>query len=280
MVRLNLSSVQLGLGLVVAVGVCSTLGGVAGCNTQSLVPIDGGPARSGTGGGSGNRSGSAGGGIGIGTTGAGGAGGDGGDIPTGFGGDVGAGGVMGTSGAGGITGAAGFGRPFGGAAGHGVGLGGGAGNGGSPVDASTTTSPQDAGDCQCVLGADGVLRMSWDCFTTYFGGGAAMSGWCGGPGGWITSCGLDVFKLDRDNAAIPDDEWAYDPSGNLVGQQIAETSPVFVCPTAPTLWPAATVVAAGQFPASGCAVSDCTCGDAGAVSCPVPDAGTTPINPF
>jgi len=295
MVRFNLSfSVRLGLGLIGALGAGGAWVGVAGCNTQSLVPVDGGAARGGasgtaaTTGGVGNRSGGAGGAFGGGTDGTGGGlgtTGAGGDGTSGFGGDL---GVMGTSGAGGITGAAGFGRPFGGAAGRGLGVGGGAGSGQPPVDASTTTppvdastiSPPDAGACQCVLGADGVLRMSWDCFTSNFGGGAAMSGWCGGPGGWITSCGLDVFKLDRDNSAIPDDEWVYDASGNLVGQQIAETSPVFVCPTAPTSWPAATMVAAGQFPASSCAVTDCTCGDAGAVNCPVPDAGATPINPF
>ena len=162
------------------------------------------------------------------------------------------------------------------------GLGGGLDGGSPAVDASTTTPPVDAGDCQCVLGSDHVLRMSWACFTTYFGGGSPMSGWCAGgvAGGFVSSCGLDVFKLNRDDPTIPDDEWVYDAGGNLVGQQIAETSPVFVCPTAPTAWPAATVVAAGQFPSSNCAAVDCTCGDAGAVNCPMPDAGTRTINPF
>ena len=280
--------------LIVPFGVCGALVGVAGCNTQSLIPVDGGAARggssgtaatSGGNGGNGIRSGSAGGRSG--TTGAGGDGtsGFGGDIPTGFGGDlgaggfIGAGGIIGAAGTVGITGAAGFNRPgVGGIAGHGPSTGGSGGT--PPVDASTTTPPEDAGACQCVVGADNVLRMSWDCFTTYFGGGAAKSGWCGGgPGGWVSSCGLDVFKLDRDNSAIPDDEWVYDASGNLVGQQIAEVSPDFVCPTAPAMWPAVSIVAAGQFPRSGCAVTNCTCGDGGAVNCPTPDAGTA-INPF
>jgi hypothetical protein len=270
------------LGLIVAL---IALGGTAGCNTQSLVPMDGG-ARTATGGstGIGNRSGGTaaetgtdGGAGGIaGTTGAGGA------LGMGAGGIVGrtgAGGALGT-GAGGVigtTGAAGRYLPSGGIAGHASG----GGDGGSPpaVDASTVIPPDDAGACQCVLGADGVLRMSWDCFAANYQDGAPMSQWCGGPGGWVTSCGLDIFKLNRDDPTIPDDEWVYDATGATVGQQIAEDIPVFVCPSDPSL--KASVVAGGQFPSAGCAVSDCTCGDAGAVNCPMPDAGaTTRINPF
>ena len=287
MVRLDLFGVRLGLGLIGALGAGGAWVGVAGCNTQSLVPVDGGAARggsSGTAATSGGNGGATSGAGGDGTSGFGGHLGAGGDGATGFGGDlgaggfIGAGGMIGAAGTVGITGAAGFNRTgVGGIAGHGPSTGGSGGT--PPVDASATTPPEDAGACQCVVGADNVLRMSWDCFTTYFGGGAAMSGWCGGPGGWVSSCGLDVFKLNRDNSSIPDDEWVYDASGNLVGQQIAEVSPVFVCPTAPEMWPAVLMVAAGQFPASGCAVTDCTCGDAGAVNCPTPDAGTT-INPF
>jgi hypothetical protein len=269
--RLSLRlSVRFGLGLIVTFG---TFVGVAGCSTQSLVPTDGGGARTGSGGGTGtgNRSGgtaaetgtdSGAGGI-VGTTGAGGAIG-----PRGAGGAIGprgAGGIVGT------TGAAGFGRPFGGAAGFGPSVGGGAGRGRPPIDASTTAPPQDAGACQCVIGADGVLRMSWDCFSANYGNGAPMSQWCGGPGGWVSSCGLEIFKLNRDNPAIPDDEWVYDATGATVGQQIAEDTPVFVCPSDLSL--KAAVVAGGQFPPSGCAVTDCTCGDAGAVDCPVPDGG-------
>jgi hypothetical protein len=263
------------LGLIVALG---TFLGLAGCNTQSLVPVDGGGAGGGLGtgnSGTGNRSGgtaaqtgtdSGAGGF-IGETGSGGA------IGT-----TGAGGVIGPRGTAGITGAAGFGRPFGGAAGHGLSVGGGAGSGRAPVDASTTTPPQDAGACQCVIGADGVLRMSWDCFSTNYGSGAPMSQWCGGPGGWVSSCGFEIFKLNRDDPTIPDDQWVYDATGTTVGQQIAELDPVFVCPSDPSL--RAAVVAGGQFPPSGCAVTDCTCGDAGAVDCPVPDAGAAGINPF
>ena len=256
--------VRFGLGLIVTFG---AFVGAAGCSTQSLVPTDGGGARTGTGGGTGigNRSGGTAAGTGTDS-------GAGGIVGT-----TGAGGAIGTRGAGGIvgtTGAAGFGRPVGGAAGFRPSVGGAAGRGRPPVDASTTTPPEDAGACQCVVGADGVLRMSWDCFTTYFGGGALKSGWCnGGPGGWVSSCGLDVFELNRDDSTIPDDEWVYDASGDLVGQQIAEVSPVFVCPTAPMMSPAVSIVAAGQFPGTGCAVTNCTCGDAGAVTCPVPDGG-------
>ncbi len=274
MILLNLRfDVRLNLGLIVAF---SAFVGAAGCNTQSLVATDGG-ARTGSGGstttGSGNRSGGTAAETGTDS-------GAGGVIGT-----SGAGGAIGTRGVGGIvgtTGAAGFGRPFGGAAGFRFPIGGMAGRrpgvggddgGQTPVDASTATPPEDAGACQCLVGADSVLRMSWDCFTTYFGGGALKSGWCnGGPGGWVSSCGLDVFKLNRDDSTIPDDEWVYDASGNLVGQQIAEVSPVFVCPTAPMTWPAVSIVAAGQFPGTGCAVTNCTCGDAGALNCPGPDA--------
>lgn len=270
MILLNLRfDARLSLGLLVAF---SAFVGAAGCNTQSLVPQTDGGARTGSGGstGVGNRSGGtaaetgtdSGAGGGVGTSGA------GGTIGT-----RGVGGMRGGGGLPGITGAAGFRFPIGGMAGRRPSV---TGDGGQPpaVDASTTTSTVDGGDCQCVVGADGVLRMSWDCFTANFGGGAPMSGWCGGsPGGWVSSCGLEVFKLNRDDSTIPDDEWVYDGSGNLVGQQIASVSPVFVCPTAPTLWPAATLVAAGRFPSNSCAVENCTCGDAGAINCPVPDPG-------
>jgi hypothetical protein len=274
MVRLDLFGVRLGLGLRLGLGVIVGFGiggvfvGVAGCNAQPLVPTDGG-AHTGSGGstGIGNRNGGT--ALEPGTdSGAG-----------GFIGEIGSGGFIGENGSGGFIGAAG--RPFGGAAGHGSGVGGGAGSGGPPVDASMTTPPVDGGACQCLLGADGVLRMSWDCFTANFGGGAPMSGWCGGgvAGGWVSSCGLDVFELNRDDPTIPDDEWVYDASGTLVGQQIAgDGTPVFVCPSDPSL--TAALVAGGQFPPSGCAATDCSCGDAGAVDCPVPDAGATRINPF
>ncbi len=251
--------------MIVALG---ALVGAAGCNTQSLVPTDGGAARTGSGGGTGIGNRSDGTAAETGTdSGAGGAiGADGAGGATGTSGAGGASGRIGSGGAigprGGTNGAAGFARPFGGAAGH------------SPsVDASTITPPQDAGACQCVIGADGVLRMSWDCFSTNYENGAPMSGWCGngGPGGWVSSCGLEIFKLNRDDPTIPDDEWVYDATGTTVGQQIAELDPVFVCPSDPNL--RAAVVAGGQFPPSGCAVTDCTCGDAGAVTCPVPDGG-------
>ena len=187
--------------------------------------------------------------------------------------------MIGAAGAGGTTGGGGFARPFGGAGGHGSSVGGGAGSGRPPIDGSTTAPPQDAGACQCVIGADGVLRMSWDCFSTNYSNGAPMGSWCsGGPGGWVSSCGLDVFKLNRDDPTIPDDEWVYDATGATVGQQIAGDIPVFVCPSDPSL--KAAVVAGGQFPPSGCAVTDCTCGDAGAVNCPMSDAGADRINPF
>jgi hypothetical protein len=270
--RLSLgSSVRFGLGLIVAFGAFVE---VAGCNTQSLVPMDGGGARPGTGGdtGIGNRSGGAAAETGT-------DGGAGGIVGT-----TGAGGAIGPRGAGGITGttgAAGRSLPNGGVAGRGPSVGG--GDGGSPpsVDASTDAPPEDAGVCQCAIGADGVLRMSWDCFTANYGGGSPMSQWCdgGGAGGWVSSCGLDVFKLNRDEPTIPDDEWVYDATGALVGQQLAsDGTPVFVCPSAPSL--KAALVAGGQFPASGCSVIDCTCGDAGALNCTMPDGGTTSINPF
>jgi hypothetical protein len=255
------------LGLIVAF---SAFVGAAGCDTQSLVPTDGGAPHTGSGGstGIGNRNGGT--ALEPGTdSGAGGFVGE-----TGAGGSIGAGGFIGS---GGFIGAAG--RPFGGAAGHGLSVGGGAGSEPPPVDASTTTTPQDAGACQCVIGADGVLRMSWDCFSTNYGSGAPMSQWCGGPGGWVSSCGFDIFKLNRDDPTIPDDEWVYDATGTTVGQQIAgDGTPVFVCPSDPSL--KAALVAGGQFPPSGCAVTNCSCGDAGAVDCPVPDAGATRINPF
>ena len=261
--RLNLRfSVRLGLPLIVAF---SAFVGVEGCNTQSLVPTDGGVARTGSGGKTGTGSGNRSGGTAAETGTDGGAGG--------IVGTSGAGGTIGTSGAGGIvglTGAAGSRRPLGGIAGHSPSV---SGEGGGPpaADASTTAPPVDGGDCGCVIGADGVLRMSWDCFSTNYGNGAPMSQWCGGPGGWVSSCGLEIFKLNRDDPAIPDDEWVYDATGATVGQQIAEATPVFVCPSDLSL--KAAVVAGGQFPPSGCAVTDCTCGDAGAITCPGLDGG-------
>lgn len=86
------------------------------------------------------------------------------------------------------------------------------------------------------------------------------------------------LQLNRFDPTIPDDEWVYDATGTTVGQQIAETIPVFVCPSDPSL--KAAVVAGGQFPASSCAVTDCSCGDAGAVNCPMAEAGPASLNPF
>jgi hypothetical protein len=144
----------------------------------------------------------------------------------------------------------------------------------SIVDGSTP--PYDASACDCRIGADGVLRMSWACFNANYGNGSRASGWCGAPGQWTSACGLDVFTYDQVGQA---QLFVYDQSGNQVGVQFSSASgPGYVCPTDPTL--TAMKVAGGMFPASSCPVTACSCDhDAsgaftGTFTCPASDAGT------
>jgi hypothetical protein len=142
-----------------------------------------------------------------------------------------------------------------------------------PPDAGA--SPWDAGACDCRIDSDGVLRMSWDCFSPGFVSGSPESGWCGAPGQWTRGCGLDVFTWDRLGLMQID---VYDQTGTEVGTQIQDPGAnFFQCPTDPTLKSA--TVASGMFPAASCATTVCPCdlnpsgGIIGTFTCPTPDGG-------
>ena len=296
MVRLNLFSVRLGLGiglgLIVGFGIGGAFVGVGGCNTQSLVPRDGGAARGGSGGtsapGTGGdqqrhrATGTSAAARAPPATGAdSGAGGvSAPPAPAAAIGTTGAGGFTGTSGAGGITGAAGFGRPFGGAAGHGSSVGGGAGSGAPPVDASTTTPPVRRGETVSACSAPtACCGCRGTASATNYSNGAPMAEMVQRRprrvGLFLRARRLQAQQRRPDHprrrVGLRRDRGHRRPADR-------RDDPVFVCPSDPSL--KAAVVAGGQFPPSGCAVTNCTCGDAGAVNCPMPDAGATPINPF
>ena len=126
----------------------------------------------------------------------------------------------------------------------------------------------DAAACDCQIGADGVLRMSWDCFSTSYGNGSPELGWCGAPGQWTSACGLDVFSYDDRGLT---QLFVYDKSGTEVGTQFANSSVGYVCPSDPTL--TASKVAGGQFPDAACATVVCPCNSDRTFTCPAPDAG-------
>ncbi len=133
----------------------------------------------------------------------------------------------------------------------------------------------DGGGCQCVLGADLVLRMSWACFCAVYGCSFSEQAFCDSNVGWSSGCGLDVYAGNTIGGL---DEWVFDhQSGEVVGVQLVRTDGVFQCPTDPTLQ--FSVVAAGRFPDAACTQSPaCGCTDAGP-PCPVPDSGVLFVHP-
>jgi hypothetical protein len=142
-----------------------------------------------------------------------------------------------------------------------------------PPDAGA--NPWDAGACDCRIGADGVLRMSWDCFCAAYGCENPELGWCGSPGQWTTGCGLDVFTYDR---LGKNQIYVYDQTGTEVGTQMqVGGASFFECPTDPTL--KSPTVAGGTFPSSSCASVVCPCdpvpggGVAHTFTCPASDGG-------
>ncbi|HLK94078.1 MAG TPA: hypothetical protein VKZ18_29565 [Polyangia bacterium] len=146
-----------------------------------------------------------------------------------------------------------------------------------PPPADAGTSSWDAAACDCRIGADGVLRMSWDCFCAAYGCGNPEQGWCGGPGQWTTGCGLDVYTWDRFGET---QIYVYDKSGTQVGTQMQTGGAgFFECPTDPTLQSA--TVAGGMFPAASCATSVCPCdpvpggGVGHTFTCPGSDGGSS-----
>jgi hypothetical protein len=141
-----------------------------------------------------------------------------------------------------------------------------------PPDAGV--SSWDAGACDCRIDADGVLRMSWDCFLRYFGVGGPEQGWCGAPGPWTHACGLDAFTYDRQGLT---NIYVYDQNGTMVGEQLQNGGTNFFdCPTDPTLQ--SPTVAAGTFPTATCATAVCSCDrtpNGVAFTCPGSDAGSS-----
>ena len=130
---------------------------------------------------------------------------------------------------------------------------------------------KDAAACDCQIGADGVLRMSWDCFYTVYGNGSPERGLCGIPGQGTSGCGLDVFSYeDLGQSQL----LVYDKSGTEVGTQLANAGGGYFCPSDLTL--TASKVAGGQFPDAACATVVCSCNSDSTFTCPAPDAGISP----
>jgi hypothetical protein len=128
--------------------------------------------------------------------------------------------------------------------------------------------------CQCQVGSDGALRMSWECFCANDGCGQPESGWCGSGGEWTASCGgINVYTLP----SIGELElFVYGPDGRQIGVKlVAEAGTPFVCPTDSTQ--RSNVVSAGTIPGSECAPISCTCNDDRTFTCPATDAGTSPV---
>lgn len=139
-----------------------------------------------------------------------------------------------------------------------------------PVDRTALSS--DAGGCQCTLGSDHILRMSWACLCANFGYVCSSdeADFCDSNVGWTKGCGLDVYTALTLGGS---DVWVFDhQSGTVIGIQYISEDSVFTCPTDANLQ--SSVVAAGTFPDGTCASNAaCGCTDAGP-PCPVPDSGT------
>src|SRR5580698_316785 len=62
-----------------------------------------------------------------------------------------------------------------------------------PVDARALSL--DAGGCQCLLGSDHFLRMSWACLCANYGDlcSSSEAAFCDSNVGWTKGCGLDLY---------------------------------------------------------------------------------------
>jgi hypothetical protein len=144
---------------------------------------------------------------------------------------------------------------------------------GPPAPVDGMASPPDAGDCQCLLGTDHILRMSWACFCANYNECLSDEAtFCDSNVGWASGCGLDthtVYTLDGI------EEWVFDhQSGAVVGIQDVNGDGLYTCPTDANLQ--SNVVVAGTFPDATCARSAaCGCTGAGP-PCPAPDGGLFP----
>lgn len=121
----------------------------------------------------------------------------------------------------------------------------------------------DPAACGCQL--DGAtLTISWSCFCAQHDCAPQYNTPCTGNAQLTTGCGLRQITVQTIGGP---EQWVYDESGDLVGEQLGTDDSEFVCPTDPSM--IGFVLRAGQF-------AD-TCDSAITTGCTV-DAGT--INPF
>ena len=153
-----------------------------------------------------------------------------------------------------------------------------------PFDASTrpfdaSTRPFDAGPdtglgCDCQIGGDGVMHMSWNCFQTYAGTRNELQ-WCGAPGALESICGLVVYTYYDENGLLQ--RYVYDGGGVQVGGHYESEYTPFGCPDQAI---SSLKVESGTSPSSGCP-GDGPCGctaDGRSLACPPPDAGASPFD--
>ena len=145
-----------------------------------------------------------------------------------------------------------------------------------PIDASTRASdaaPDTRLGCDCQIGGDGVMHMSWTCFDTYVGTRNVLQ-FCGAPGALASACGLVVYTFYDENGLLQ--QYVYDESGGAqVGGHYESEHTAFACPDQTI---SALKVESGTFPASSCTTrTACGCtADGRSLGCPPPDAGVSP----
>jgi hypothetical protein len=141
-----------------------------------------------------------------------------------------------------------------------------------------SSRPLDAGPdtglgCNCRVGADGVLRMSWSCFQTSVGTKNVLQ-FCGAPGALTSACDLVVYTFYDGNGLLQ--QYVYDETSSVqVGGHYESEYTPFACPDQNL---SARKVESGTFADSSCTTrTACGCNAEGrSLACPPPDAGASP----
>jgi hypothetical protein len=130
----------------------------------------------------------------------------------------------------------------------------------------------DPAACGCQV--DGPnLTISWSCFCAQHDCSSQPRVQCTGSGRVTSGCGLVDISLETIGGP---EQWVYDDSGNLVGEQLATDDGQFACPTDPSM--VGFTLRAGQFPdtcdnviSTGCTVDAGAANDPAACGCQVTD---------
>lgn len=144
-----------------------------------------------------------------------------------------------------------------------------------PGDASSRpldANPDTELGCNCRVGTDGVLRMSWSCFQTSVGTKNVLQ-FCGAPGVLTSACGLVVYTFYDGNGLL--EEYVYDEASSMqVGGHYESEHVPFACPDQNI---SARKVESGTFADSSCTTRvACGCNAEGrSLACPPSDAGAS-----